>query len=177
MGRPFLPFVLAAGLLVAATAWMAAGAAPPKLEGELAKLEFLIGTWNFTDRFVASGGEATGIYRAEAGPGGHSIVVNFHYADGPFAGMTGHEVFTWDAAEKVYKAYGFVSVAPGCFVRTGRWEDDKLVFSGELSTPGGMVTSRYVYVKSTPELVVIETSRGRPGAEMRLALRTTAKKQ
>jgi hypothetical protein len=86
-----------------------------------------------------NGGQNTGIYSSEAGPGGMSIVNRFH-SQGPVGDFEGLLVMTWDAREKAYKAYVFGNDFPGALVETGQFEGDALIFRtnltmGEKSTP------------------------------------------
>ncbi|HKN24838.1 MAG TPA: hypothetical protein VJX72_08325 [Candidatus Acidoferrum sp.] len=102
------------------------------------------GTWEYTETYSKSphlpnGGENTGIYTSELGPGGMSIVNRFH-SKGPVGDFEGLLVMTWDAKEKAYKAYVFGNDFPGALVETGQFEGDTLIFRanfnvGEKSIP------------------------------------------
>lgn len=51
---------------------------------EMAKVGFLIGSWNASDtyeksRFAPNGGTGSGVYHTVPGPGGFSIVTDYHY--------------------------------------------------------------------------------------------------
>jgi hypothetical protein len=90
------------------------------------------GTWEYTETYSKSpsfpnGGENTGIYTSELGPGGMSIVNRFH-SKGPVGDFEGLLVMTWDAREKAYKAYVFGNNFPGALVETGQFEGDPLIF-------------------------------------------------
>jgi len=102
------------------------------------------GTWEYTETYCKSpqmpnGGENTGTYTSELGPGGMSIVNRFH-SKGPVGEFEGLLVMTWDAKEKAYKAYVFGNDFPGALVETGQFEGDALIFRttfnmGEKSIP------------------------------------------
>lgn len=102
------------------------------------------GTWEYTETYSKSpqlpnGGENTGIYTSELGPGGMSIVNRFH-SKGPVGDFEGLLVMTWDAKEKAYKVYVFGNESPGALVETGQFEGDTLIFRanfnmGEKSIP------------------------------------------
>jgi hypothetical protein len=103
-----------------------------------------VGTWTYTETYPKSalspnGGQNTGIYSSEPGPGGMSIVNRFH-SQGPVGDFEGLLVMTWDAREKAYKAYVFGNDFPGALVETGQFEGDALIFRtnvtmGEKSIP------------------------------------------
>jgi hypothetical protein len=114
-------------------------AKPPSLPlPEMQKLSKLyVGTWTFTETYPKSpmapnGGENTGIYTSELGPGGNSIFNHFH-SKGPVGEFDGTIVMTWEPKEKVYKAYVFGDSFPSAVVETGQWENDALVYRFELS--------------------------------------------
>jgi len=102
------------------------------------------GTWEYAETYSKSpqmpnGGENTGTYTSELGPGGMSIVNRFH-SKGPVGEFEGLLVMTWDAKEKAYKAYVFGNDFPGALVETGQFEGDALIFRttfnmGEKSIP------------------------------------------
>ena len=72
----------------------------------LAKL--YVGTWDYTETypkstFAPAGGQNTGVYTSELGPGGNSLINRFH-SRGPVGDFEGMLVMTWDAKEKAYKS-------------------------------------------------------------------------
>lgn len=112
---------------------------PPSLPApEMQKLSKLyVGTWTYTETYPKSpmapnGGTNTGIYTSELGPGGNSIFNHFH-SKGPVGEFDGTIVMTWDPKENTYKAYIFGNSFPGAFIETGKWDGDKLVYTGEFS--------------------------------------------
>ena len=152
----------------------------PAGAAEMEKLKLLVGTWSYTNTypkssFLPSGGEGTGTYTATLGPGGFSILTSFEGME-PFGKSAGYEVITWDASENAYKGYSFNSMAPGCNVRTGRWEGPKLVFKAEIAQGGLKVAVEHVYTEITPSSVTIEASIGAPGGAPQLLLTTRAKR-
>jgi hypothetical protein len=108
-------------------------AAPVHQPVEMQRLiNFYRGTWEYTETYskspsFPSGGENTGIYTSELGPGGMSILNRFH-SKGPVGDFEGLLVMTWDGKEKAYKAYLFGSNFTGAFVETGQFEGDTLIF-------------------------------------------------
>ncbi|HWY43072.1 MAG TPA: hypothetical protein VNX66_06230 [Candidatus Sulfotelmatobacter sp.] len=112
---------------------------PPALPlPEMQKLSRLYaGTWTYTETYPKSpmfpnGGENTGFYTSELGPGGNSIFNHFH-SKGPVGEFDGTIVMTWDPKEKLYKAYVFGDSFPSAVVETGQWENDALVYRFELA--------------------------------------------
>ena len=101
----------------------------------LAKL--YVGTWDYTETypkstFAPAGGQNTGVYTSELGPGGNSLINRFH-SRGPVGDFEGMLVMTWDPKEKTYKSYIFGNDYPGALVETGQWDGDTLVYRGEFS--------------------------------------------
>jgi len=123
---------------------------PPALPlPEMQKLSKLyVGSWTFTETYPKSpmapnGGENTGIYTSELGPGGNSIFNHFH-SKGPVGEFDGTIVMTWDPKEKVYKAYIFGDSFPSAVVETGQWENDALVYRFELAMGPAKIAIRSV---------------------------------
>ena len=153
-----------------------------ELAPEMQKLSFLIGDWHYTQKYEKSpmmpeGGASEGTYRATIGPGGHSILTDFEEKTGPMAGSAGHEVITWDAEKSAFVAYAFVSDGPGCFMRTGNWEKDQLVFARGLNVQGKRLRMRFVYTEARPDSIAIEVYVGVGDAPLKLSFTTRAKKQ
>lgn len=102
---------------------------------EMAKLKFLLGDWTYESTYEKSdmtpnGGKTKGTYKAVAGPGGFSQIVDFTEA-APEGPEIGHEVIVWDAKAGAYKSYVFGNGFSGPVVQTGHWDGDKLVFDSE----------------------------------------------
>jgi hypothetical protein len=105
---------------------------------EMAKLKFLLGDWTYESVYeksdmVPNGGKTKGTYKAVAGPGGFSQIVDFTEA-APEGEEIGHEVTVWDAKASVYKSYVFGNGFSGPVIQTGHWDGDKLVFDSEFGT-------------------------------------------
>jgi hypothetical protein len=122
--------------------------------------KFYVGTWDYTETYPKSprapdGGQNTGVYTSELGPGGNSLINRFH-SRGPVGDFEGLLVMTWEPREKVYKEFIFGSDHAGTLVATGRWEDDALVYLGEFSAGTMKVTLRNVTKFTTPGKIVSE---------------------
>ncbi|HVS88285.1 MAG TPA: SRPBCC family protein [Candidatus Acidoferrum sp.] len=100
--------------------------APAEPGAEMKRLKFYLGEWDYTESyektsFYPNGGKNTGVYTSKLGPGGNSLVQNFH-SQGPVGDFEGLIVMTWDPKEKAYKAYVFGNEFPGAIVETGQFE-------------------------------------------------------
>jgi hypothetical protein len=164
---------------------LAKSAASQPQPGNAPEMERLIklyrGTWEYTETYSKSpqmpnGGENTGTYTSELGPGSMSIVNRFQ-SKGSVGEFEGLLVMTWDAKEKAYKAYVFGNDFPGALVETGQFEGEALIFRttfnmGEKSIPvrnetrvdaKGVLTSETFFgapppgAKETPFVHVVAT--------------------
>ncbi len=181
--RPRILSVLLAAAFLAAILFALKSTAqegkPPSLPTpEMQKLSKLyVGTWTYTETYPKSpmapnGGENTGIYTSELGPGGNSIFNHFH-SKGPVGEFDGTIVMTWEPKEKIYKAYVFGDSFPSAVVETGQWEDDALVYRFELHMgptkialrnvtkflPDGKLTSEeFSSVNDAPEKLIVHVA-------------------
>ena len=111
---------------------------------EMQKLtKMLAGTWNTTESFevtemMPQGGKGTGAAVIKPGPGGMSLVEEYH-SHGGLGSFSGHGVFWWDEKAKGYRNVWCDSMTPGgCAVANGlgNWEGDSLVFNDEQEMMG-----------------------------------------
>jgi hypothetical protein len=141
---------------------------------EMDRLKFYLGEWDYTETypksaFYPNGGKNTGVYTSKLGPGGNSMVENFH-SQGPVGDFEGLIVMTWDPREKAYKSYVFGNEFPGALVETGQFEGDALVFRSEfpaegatlkirnvsrLAAPGKIESEEYIAMKDAPESLLV----------------------
>ena len=135
---------------------------------EMERLKFYLGEWDYAESYP-NGGKNTGVYTSKLGPGGNSLVQTFH-SKGPVGDFEGLLVMTWDPKEKAYKSYVFSGDAPGCVIETGQFEEDVLIYRGEISmgdkkvairnttrlvAPGKIVSEQYVSVPGKPEKLLV----------------------
>lgn len=119
---------------------------------QIEKLRFLVGDWTYTETYNKSGlypngGESTGFYTARIGPGGYSLVDDYH-STGSMGRFEGHDVIAWDPVKRVYMSYLFGSNFAGCYVRTAEWKADQFELVGD--APSGKSAIRYrEVIKST----------------------------
>src|SRR5258708_6044251 len=107
---------------------------------EMDRLKFYLGEWDYTETY-SNGAKNTGLYTSKLGPGGNSLINTFH-SQGPVGDFEGLLIMTWDAREKVYKAYVFGTDFPGALVETGQFESDALVYRAEIAMGGASVKVR-----------------------------------
>ena len=155
---------------------------PPTLPTpEMQRLTKLyVGTWDYTETypksaFAPNGGQNTGVYSSELGPGGNSLINKFH-SRGPVGDFEGVLVMTWDTKEKAYKSYTFGNDFPGAVIENGQWEGDSLVYRGDftegtmkyalrnttkLTAPGKLVSQEYSSTNGAAEtlLVTVEATK------------------
>ena len=122
---------------------------PPNPGPEMEKLTFLIGTWKASDSYESSpftpnGGSGSGVYKIVLGPGGFSLVTDYHY-QGPHGHSSGHQLLTWDSQRALYRGYIVTSSGTGFTKLTGKWEGPNFVLSGEFEREGMKVAFREVF--------------------------------
>jgi hypothetical protein len=156
---------------------------PPALPlPEMQKLSKLyVGTWTYTETYPKSptfpdGGENTGVYTSELGPGGNSIINHFH-SKGPVGDFEGTLVMTWDPKESAYKAYIFGSDFPGAVVETGKWDGETLVYSGEFSMGPMKIAVRNTAKLTAPGKLSIDEFSSPNGAPEKLFVHVEAVKK
>jgi hypothetical protein len=157
--------------------------AAPGVAPEMLRLQkFYLGKWDYTETYpksdyVPNGGQNTGTYTSELGPGGNSLINRFH-SQGPVGDFEGLLIMTWDPQEKAYKSYIFGNDFPGAVVETGNFEGETLVFRGGMSIgekkismrnsshideKGDMTLVEYSAIGSAPEgLVVTVVAKRKP---------------
>lgn len=165
-----LSFILIHQLRSPAKVSAAPGAAPEMLRLQ----KFYLGTWQYTETypksaFAPNGGQNTGTYTSELGPGGNSLVNRFH-SQGPVGDFEGLLIMTWDPNEKAYKSYIFGNDFPGAVVETGNFEGETLVFRGgmtigektismrtnaRIDEKGKMIVEEYSSTGHAPESLVL----------------------
>jgi hypothetical protein len=149
--------------------------------GEMERLKFYLGEWDYTETYPKSafspnGGKNTGVYTSKLGPGGNSLINTFH-SQGPVGDFEGLLVMTWDAKEKAYKAYVFGNGFPGAVVQTGQFEGDALVYRYEFSAGGATMKLRNVARVTGPGTLVSEEFIAMKDAPETLLVRVEAKKR
>lgn len=107
----------------------------PKPGPEMAKIKAMVGAWNVEETIETSpmgpGGKGHGVSRVTSGPGGLSILIDYHSTGGHMKGYRAHGVIAWDAEAKAYKQIWADNMAPMIMVSSGAWEGDNLIIKSE----------------------------------------------
>jgi hypothetical protein len=130
-------------------------AGPPmmaKPAPEMQKIKFLNGRWTVSGKFEAnemmpSGGTETGTTEFHPVAGGMAVVQNYKSN----SGFAGHSVTWWDAKDKVYKTLWCDSMSSCQSISTGKWEGDKLVFTGDVLAMGKKMTVKDTFSDIKPD--------------------------
>ena len=173
MRRVMMVALLLVGLQSMGAQEKAAPALPTAEMQRLAKL--FDGTWDYTETYT-KGGQGSGVYTSEMGPGGNSLVHRFH-SRGEMGDFEGLIVMTWDPAEKAYKSYGFGNDYSGVILQTGQWEDDVLVYRGEFTMGKSRIAFRLTTKLVAPGKMVREQYTAVNGGAEKLFLRVEATKR
>jgi creatinine amidohydrolase len=149
-----------------------ARATPPKLGPEMERLTFLLGTWEAADKyektaFNPNGGEGSGVYTTVLGPGGFSVLTDYHY-QAPHGESSGHQVLTWDPKQARYAGYTVASNFAGAVVVTGNWEGSTLVLSGEFEARGTKVAFKSIFSDIADRTMVLRQYNSIDGAPFQL---------
>ncbi len=128
----------------------------PKPSAEIQKLaRMLNGKWSTAEKFEPSaftpnGGAGKGVSVFASGPGGFSIVGDYH-SRSVLGAFDGHGVTYWDEKEKAYKTFWTDSMSPEGATSTGKWEGNDLVFTACNEYQGQKMASREVYSDIKPD--------------------------
>jgi hypothetical protein len=113
------------------------------------RLAFLVGTWIATDtyertQFAPNGATGSGEYKTVLGPGGFSLLTDYHYR-APQGESSGHQVLTWEFERAAYMGCAVTSTSTGLLLVSGNWEGGNLVLSGEFKARGLKVSFKSIY--------------------------------
>lgn len=102
--------------------------------------------------WVPGGDEGSGTEAVKRGPGGFTAISDAQMKFKKMGAMTGHGVMWWDPGKKAYQGFWCDSWALTCQASgEGRWEGDKLVFSGEMMEGPQPVPVRQTYSNFSPQ--------------------------
>lgn len=141
---------------------------------EMDRLKFYLGVWDYTEtypksKFYPAGATNSGIYTSKLGPGGNSLINEFH-SQGPGGESEGLLVMTWDPTEKTYNAYVFGGEFSGALQETGTWQGDTLVYTAEwgrgpkkfklrnttrVTGPGQLISEEFSAADGAPETLLV----------------------
>jgi hypothetical protein len=129
---------------------------PPAAEiGRLTKM--LLGNWDVVatlepNAIRVKGRKDTGTNRIVLGPGGRSVIENYH-TDGDSGSRSALGILWWDAAAQGYRTMFCDNADPaGCSVYDGlgHWEGDDLVFKFKRVRNGDKIEGKEVITPSLP---------------------------
>ncbi len=148
----------AAGAQKAGQQKPAGGGMMTKPSAEMQKLRFMVGKWNTSEKmeaneFMPQPLSGTGRAEIHPGPGRLSMIENYQsFTVTPMGKFSGHAVLWWDAKAQQYKSFWCDSMA-ACETGfgVGKWEGDKLVFTGETQYEGKKVSMRQTFSEMKPD--------------------------
>jgi hypothetical protein len=148
---------------------------------EMEKLAFLLGAWNAIDiyeksSFAPEGGIGSGVYKTVSGPGGLSLLTDYHY-QGPQGESSGHQVLSWDPKEGRYVGYTVTSNSPGFIAVSGNWGGENLVLSGKFEARGMKVSFKQVFSEIAGPTMMLRQYNGINGQPAQLFGTTKFTKQ
>ncbi len=142
----------------------------PKPGPEMAKIKGLVGNWNVEETMETSpmgpGGKGHGISHVTSGPGGLSILIDYHSTGGHMKGFKGHGAMAWDVEIKAYKEIWTDNMAPMIMVQTGDWDGGKLVMSSEGTMMGKPFKGRDSFTGLGTDTVTMESEMSMDGSPM-----------
>ena len=152
----------------------AGGMPMPKPSPEMEKLsKMLVGTWTSSEThepspWMPKGGTGKGAATFKNGPGGLSVVEDYHPSGTMGGHFYGHGVFWWDAKAGGYGGVWCDNTAPeGCGVgrNLAKWQGNDLVSSGEEEMMGQKMMMKEAYTDITPNSFTFSMYGGPLGSE------------
>jgi len=143
----------------------------PKPSPEMERLtNALVGHWDVEEEFLPSpmmpaGAKGKGKETFRSGPGNLSIIMDFSGNMPP--GFTGHGVAAWSAEDKQFQSAWTDNMAPMIGISTGKWDGDKLVFTGDSNMNGMQTTDRLTYSDFKPDSFTFTLETGPKGGELK----------
>ena len=134
----------------------------------------LSGTWSITEKYepgewMPSGGLGRGEEVWRAGPGGLSLIEDYH-SKTPKGEFFGLSVSWWDEKAKGYRAVWCANSLPaGCIVmaKLAKWEGNQLVLGDEFERNGKKFTFKETLSDVTPNSYSQAQYEGESGAELK----------
>jgi len=140
---------------------------PPEASPEMTKLiQMLSGTWTVSEKYEPSlmfpnGGSGKGTAKFWAGPGGMSLLEDYHSV-GAIGKFSGFGTTWWDPKAQAYRWVWCDSMTPnGCDSSgTSRWDGETLVGMMESEMNGQKTVTKITYMNWTPNSFVMIMSSG-----------------
>lgn len=151
-------------------------------KAEMYKMRSMIGEWTTTEKFEANelsprAGTGTGKARLHWGPGRMSLLQNYRSVNNAFGNFDGHSVFFWDVKDSSYKTFWCDSMM-GCAAQfgSGKWEGDKLIFTGEAESMGKKIAMRDTFSDIMPDSFTLSEEVSIDGGPMKHSMMIQYKK-
>ncbi len=152
-----------------------AGMTMPKPAPEMQKLlKTFVGSWTVAEKhepgpFLPKGGEGKGEARFFPGPGGRSLIENYH-SQNPMGRFSGHGVIWWDPKAGAYTGVWCDNSTPtGCEVGGAtKWEGDNMMV-GTMDTEmmGKKTHIKGTYTNITPDSFTYTMELSQDGGPMK----------
>jgi hypothetical protein len=140
----------------------------PQPAPEMTKMiKMMSGTWTVSEKsdpgpMFPKGGTGKGTAKMWAGPGGMSLMENYHSSGLMGTGFSGAGTFWWDAKAGVYHGIWCDSMTPGGCDGSGttKWDGDNLVGTMEGDMNGQKMVTTFTYSDWTPNSFVMTMASG-----------------
>jgi hypothetical protein len=156
--------------------WMARPA--PTIEME--HIHFMLGTWEVQETWEKGpwgpSSKGKSLFKTRLGPGGLSILTDVESV-GPHGRSRSHIVSAWNPFLEAYQGCSVSSLDLGALVWTGKWEQGKLVFDGEIQVRGKKLAFRRVLSEISKTTYNSQEFITEPGEPMKLLVRGTARRK
>jgi len=141
---------------------------PPQPAPEMTKLiKMLAGSWTVIENapptpMFPNGAHGKGTAKLWAGPGGLSLLENYHSSGVMGSSFSGFGTFWWDAKAQAYRGIWCDSITPdGCDASSKlQWDGETLTGMMESDMNGQKVFTKFTYANWTPSSFVMTMSGG-----------------
>jgi hypothetical protein len=182
MKSPVFHLSIAAALC--ASAAFAQPPSPPQSAEMKKLLDSLSGTWRITSESLAGegapgGGRSQGKEVFRAGPGGRSLIEEYHSKDAS-GEVSGLGTVWWDEKARGYRALWCSNRIPsGCVVmaRLANWEGDRFVLGDEWESGGRRISFKEVFSDINPASYTQTLFQGETGTELKAILVIRARRE
>lgn len=147
-----------------------------KADAQIEKLlRALEGTWSIKEELVAdstspNGATGTGTIVWRRGPGGFSVIEDYHSKQGG-QDVTGMGVFWWDEAAQGYRTIWCDSTNPGgciSFKNVVRWDGSRLELVEDYEVNGKKLTFKEIFDHISPSTFTQTLYGGETGKELKI---------
>lgn len=145
------------------------------LSEDLSPLRFMLGAWHVDEIHSAGpmgkGGRGKGEMVAKAGPGGHSLILEYRTLEGPMAGFSMLEIFTFEKSKGRFQQAYVTSWSQGLDVVIGEHDEKGFLFDRKIERNGGVFTSRGTIQEITEASFAMESHMGPADGETTRTMR------